>query len=130
MFCTPSPTLETSSEPSFRRPSTCACVVWSAVAGVERPPAIVAAATAPVTPRKERRSRPRLVPLSPKFCIFGPFIDHEEGFGLPLLTTAGPVFPTLAFDRNSPPCQTRQYDFQSRQSRLARFAGFLACSEW
>src|ERR1051325_11541802 len=32
MFCTPSPTLETSSDPSFRRPFTCACVVRSAAA--------------------------------------------------------------------------------------------------
>src|SRR5579863_7786820 len=130
MFCTPSPTLETSSDPSFRRPFIRTCVPRSAAAETAWPPATVATATAPVTPRNERRFMLRFGPASLNFCISEPFVHRGRAFETDWLTAPSTDIPHISLDVFTALCQTRQYGFESRQSFLAPSAGILARSEW
>src|SRR5579863_3995116 len=106
------------------------CLPRSAAAETAWPPATVATATAPVTPRNERRFMLRFVPASLNFCMSEPFVHRGRVFEPDWLTASSTDIPHISLDVIAALCQTRQYGFESRQSSLAPSAGILARSEW
>ncbi len=93
---------------------------------------MIAAAAAPVTPRPDmlrnaRRSRPRFVPLSSKFCICGPFIDHA-GISDEPADYGWFDIPTLALIRTARPAG---YDnMASNHANLLWRASLVFCRLW